>query len=214
MAAVGLPILAMVLAGLAPGAKRGSQVGQPGEEDPLTPLFTKTAPAENPTALTLAVDDGKVLGWVSGKENYAGQEVVVRAGEVSQTVTVQRDNTFTWHYSVDKPTAVAFTVGSLTSHTRVTPPEKLSPSVFFVVDRTVYRPGQKLQFAGFLREPGRGGRFQPLGGKEVKVALQSKAKKTTAGEMTMTSDLVRAANPRCTTIAGSRMRTRANACGR
>ena len=72
-------------------------------------------------------------------------------------VRIEKGNTFTWEYSLDKPTPVTFEAllgekQALKDTITVAPAvgEK-EPSVFFVVDRTAYRPTQTLHFAGFLR---------------------------------------------------------------
>ena len=188
-AVVAIGALAMVLAGVVAGPADDAGPSRPqGTRKPLTPLFTKTAPAANTASLTLAVDERKVLGWISGTKSHAGREVAISAGDVKQTVLVQRDNTFTWHYTAAKNTPVTFKVAALTGHARVGPPAKHAPSVFFVVDRTVYRPGHKLQFAGFLREVDADGRFTPIADKPVEVVIRSKQKKTVAGKFKLTSD--------------------------
>jgi len=152
------------------------------------PLFVKTTPATNTTSLMLAVDEKKVLGWISGSVSYAGRQVTVHADKTHQTVLVKKDNTFTWHYTLAKDTQVTFELAKLSGKVRVGPPVKHKPSVFFVVDRTVYRPGHKLQFAGFLRNLDAGGTFTPIANKPVEVVIRSKRKKTVAGKLTLTSD--------------------------
>jgi len=190
-AAVGITVLvaiAAVFSGVAAGPAGGAGDGPPSEAKPLTPLFTKTIPAANTASLTLAVDEKKVLGWISGAKSYAGREVAVRFADADQTVVVQRDNTFTWHYATDKAIPVAFTVGALSGKVRVGPPAKHGPSAFFVVDRTVYRPGHELQFAAFLRNVDSDGRFTPIANKDVEVVIRSKSRNTVACKLKLTSD--------------------------
>ena len=62
------------------------------------------------------------------------------------------------------------------------------PSVFFVVDRTAYRPTQSLHFAGFLRRLNAAGEFDPIANTEVDVQLVSQQKQTKAFQMQLTSD--------------------------
>jgi len=183
-----LAALAAIFSGVVagPGGGGGGRSGD--KATPPTPLFTKTMPAANSASLTLAVDEKKVLGWISGATSYAGREVAVVAGDVTQTVVVQADNTFTWHYATDKETSVAFTVGALSEKTRVGPPVKHEPSVFFVVDRTVYRPGHELQFAGFVRRVGFDGRFTPIAHTDVEVVIRSKSRNTIACKLKLASD--------------------------
>src|SRR5262249_38101497 len=62
------------------------------------------------------------------------------------------------------------------------------PSVFFVVDRTAYRPTQTLHFAGFLRTLNARGEFEPLPNRKVTVELVSEKKKTRAFKLETASD--------------------------
>ena len=190
-AAVGITILvaiAAVFSGVAAGPAGGVADKPPAQAKPPTALFTKTTPAANTASLMLAVDEKKVLGWISGAKSFAGREVAVRFADAARTVVVQRDNTFTWHYATDKPTPVAFAVGALSGTVRVGPPVKHAPSVFFVVDRTVYRPGHELQFAAFLRNVDADGRFTPVANKDVEVVIRSKSRNTVACKLKLTSD--------------------------
>jgi uncharacterized protein YfaS (alpha-2-macroglobulin family) len=180
-------VVAGVLTGVVTGPDRSTAAPQGKTAAPI-PLFVKTTPATNTTSLILAVDEKKVLGWISGSVSYAGQDVTVHAGKTHQTVLVKRDNTFTWHYTVAADTQVTFELAKLSGKVRVGPPAKHKPSVFFVVDRTVYRPGHKLQFAGFLRDLDAGGTFTPIANKSVEVVIRSKQKKTVAGKLTLRSD--------------------------
>ncbi|NQT15033.1 MAG: hypothetical protein HQ582_19915, partial [Planctomycetes bacterium] len=157
-------------------------------EKATPPVFTNPQPAKNPTGLSLTVDPQKVLGWISGTGDYSGQAVRISAGDRDETVIVQDDNTFTWHYRVDEPVTATFTVGQWTVAELLEPIEPDRPAVFFVVDRTAYRPNQKLEFAGFLRQPDRRGEFHPIAGREVEVTLTSKRKKTTAAKLKPKSD--------------------------
>ncbi|MBT3201490.1 MAG: hypothetical protein HN350_16435, partial [Phycisphaerales bacterium] len=183
----GMLIVTVVLSSVVSG--RASKTTPPKvAQAALVPLFIKTTPAVNTTSMMLVVDDKKVLGWISGSDSYAGRQVTVHAGQTHQTVLVKRDNTFTWYYAVDKDTQAAFELGKLSGKVRVSPPVKHKPSVFFVVDRTVYRPGHKLQFAAFLRTLDAGGMFTPIANKSVEVVIRSKLKKTVAGKLTLTSD--------------------------
>ena len=154
----------------------------------IVPVFAETRPAENPVGLNLVLDAGKVLGWISGPEDYSGREVQVTYGDKERTVLVQRDNTFTWHYRVDEPVDATFAVGELRAAERLKPRDPARPTAFFVVDRNAYRPNQTLRFAGFLREPDRRGEFVPIRGRDVEVTLTSKQKKTVAARLELTSD--------------------------
>ena len=161
---------------------------------PLKPLFAETVPAANRADLNLIVDERKVLGWISGRQDRSGEVVKVAFGKRFETVIVQQDNTFTWTHRVKEPTDVTFRIGEKKRTTRIAPASPTEPSVFFVVDRTAYRPGQTLHFAGFLRRPGRDGEFAPLAAKEVEVKLISRSKKTTAAKLKLTFGRLR---PHC-----------------
>ncbi|MBL7133103.1 MAG: hypothetical protein ISS78_03310, partial [Phycisphaerae bacterium] len=185
---VAVAMLEVVVVGLA-GEKAAVKPAEKAEATrPLVPLFAKTVKAAGKASLTLTADPNKVLGWIGGDESYTGREVTVRAGGYNGTVIVQADNTFTWHYRAAKDTVAAFSIGKLSRKITIGPPAKLGPSVFFVVDRTAYRPGQTLKFAGFLRELGPTGRFAPLAGRKVEVVLRSGKKKAVAAKIAVASD--------------------------
>jgi uncharacterized protein YfaS (alpha-2-macroglobulin family) len=164
-----------------------------------TPLFADIEPAKNPIRLCLQDDGRKVLGWISGTSNLKGRPVYVTIDgnkDRRETIEVKEDNTFTWAYKLDKPTKVSFLVDTcylllpyLSDSITVAPSvgEK-DPSVFFVVDRTAYRPTQSLHFAGFLRKLGASGEFEPIANTEVNVHLVSQQKQTKAFQMRLTSD--------------------------
>jgi uncharacterized protein YfaS (alpha-2-macroglobulin family) len=120
--------------------------------------------------------------------SFEGREVTIELGQTTQTVIVQADNTFTWYYRVDKGTEAGFKVGRLRKSVTLTPRQALEPTVFFVVDRTVYRPTHRLQFAAFLRRLDRNGEFVPLAGETVAVEIRSEKKKALAGKLNLTSD--------------------------
>ena len=153
------------------------------------PLFAKSTPAENPPRLCLVRDQRKVLGWISGRDSYAGRQVAVSCGEgAASAAIVQADNTFTWHYRVAKPTDATFTVDKLSNSLRLAPAETLEPAAFFVVDRSVYRPGQALRFAAFLRRLDEGDRFVPIAPQDVEVRLTALKKQTVAAKLRLRSD--------------------------
>ena len=157
--------------------------------DAEAPLFTRTTPAENPLRLCLIRDGQKVLGWISGRDSRTGCPVVVTCGDRPlASAIVQADNTFTWHYRVDKPTDVTFTFGKQSGSLRLLPVETLEPAAFFVVDRSVYRPGQTLRFAAFLRRQDETGRFVPVAPQDVEVRLTSVKKQTVAAKLRLRSD--------------------------
>ncbi len=162
----------------------------------VTPAVTKpddAKPAEaasfpHATGLCLVVDERKVLGWISAEESFAGREVAVATDDRSETVIVQHDNTFTWHYEMKEPATVTFSVAGLERTETLHPPTPSQPTSLFIVERTTYRPLQTLHFAALLREPDASGEFKPLAGREVEVRLVSRKKKTAAAVMKLVSD--------------------------
>lgn len=164
-----------------------------------TPLFASIEPAKNPIRLSLQDDGRKVLGWISGTWNLKGRPVYVTIdGDKSkrETIEVREDNTFLWEYKLDKPTKVGFLVDTcylnlpfLVDTVTVAPATaEKEPSVFFVVDRTAYRPTQSLHFAGFLRRLTAAGEFEPVANADVDVHLVSQQKQTKAFQTRLTSD--------------------------
>jgi hypothetical protein len=158
-------------------------------EPPARPsLYTKTEPARNPEKLTVLVDPQKVVGWISGSSDHAGDKVTIKAAGKVETVKVGAGNTFTWPYKVSKNTRAELQVGKLRQTVQLAAPEKFQPSVFFVVDRDVYRPGQTLHFAAFLRQLDERGEFVPLARKPVEVQLKTDRKGTVVNRWKVTSD--------------------------
>lgn len=195
-----LTSLATIAFVIAPGHQ---VVSKPRPADPApmprsaepAPLFATLEPAQNPTRLCLQDDGRKVVGWISGTADYEGQSVDVRHGDKNVAhVRVEKGNTFAWEYKLDKPTPVTFRADlggkqALQDTVTVAPAvgEK-EPSVFFVVDRTAYRPSQTLHFAGFLRRLNAAGDFDPVANAAVDVLLVSQQKLTKAFQMKLTSD--------------------------
>lgn len=144
--------------------------------------------ATNPTTLSLIVDHRKVLGWISGTGDFNGQEVNISVNGMETTATVHTGNTFTWHYVVKESATATFTIGDLSQSVKIQPLAAMEPNAFFVLERSVYRPGQELKFAGFLRKVDQRGEFAPLADESVVVKLVSDHKQTTATTLKLTSD--------------------------
>jgi hypothetical protein len=144
--------------------------------------------AANPTTLSLIVDHRKVLGWISGTSDFTGREVKVSMGGNESTVTVHAGNTFTWNYTVKEAATAIFSLDALSQSATLQPLAALEPNAFFVLERSVYRPGQELKFAGFLRKVDERGEFIPLPNESVTVKLVSDHKQTTATTLKLTSD--------------------------
>jgi uncharacterized protein YfaS (alpha-2-macroglobulin family) len=170
-------------------------------DKPRQPVASpRIEPAKNPIRLLLHDDGRKIVGWVSGTRDLAGQVVEITLSDERRVrkVKLGKDNTFTWPYTVAGATKVQFKTKvraandkllSLEDSLTVSPlPAEQTPSVFFVVDRTAYRPTQTLHFAGFLRKMNAKGEFEPLPKREVEVELVSEKKRTHAFKMKTTSD--------------------------
>jgi hypothetical protein len=188
--ALPLALLAFVLANASGPTPSNEAAGRPA----AAPLFDKTEPAKNPTHLILQADDRTVFGWISGTESFAGEFVHVSlAGGKEELVKIAASNTFSWPYQVKEPISASFEVrpcksAVVTSSINLRPSQTDEPTVFFIVDRTAYRPAQTLNFAGFLRRPDSQGEFAPLAGRQVEVLLKSEKKNTTAAKLALTSD--------------------------
>ena len=155
------------------------------------PPAAKSKPtlAKNPTQLIVLVEPSQLLGWISGTTDRSGATVKLHvSGKPPEEVKIGPGNTFTWKYSVPKETPVQIWVGDLQQTATILPAPKVGPTVFFVLDRLVFRPGQTMHFAGFLRELEGDGEFKPIGKKEVEVSLTSEKKKTVAKKWKLTTD--------------------------
>ncbi|MEO1269777.1 MAG: alpha-2-macroglobulin family protein, partial [Myxococcota bacterium] len=153
------------------------------------PIFKETQPAQHTApGLNLVLSPGAAFGWVVGTRPPLGSTVKVMVSGHAETVKLRKDGTFTWSHAHDKPVEAVFTLGLLSAKPTLEPRQTMEPTVFFVVDRSVYRPGQPVQFAGFLREMDAAGQFQPLSGKTVEVQLTSVNKKLEAARLKLTSD--------------------------
>ena len=104
------------------------------------------------------------------------------------TIKLREDRTFSWPYKVEKPVTAVVSIGREQKRIRLEPYEQKQPTVFFVVDRTVYRPGHELQFAAYLRQRDVDGEFQPLPDRDVEVKIKSAKKKTAATTLKLKSD--------------------------
>lgn len=197
--------LAAVAVGLALASAGLAVVGTAGPDSPRreparpatpavpAPLFTTTEPAANKPVLLLQPDGATVHGWVAGDTNFAGKEVAVRCGGESDRLAVGPENTFTWTARVSEARTASFTLdpggAHLTARTTVSPPSAPDrPSVFFVADRSAYRPGHTLKFTAFLRRLRADGEFEPVRDREVTVDLTSEKKRTRAARLKLTSD--------------------------
>ncbi len=154
----------------------------------FTPVFQKREPASNPTDLVVLVDHEKIVGWVSGKWRHRGEAVTIQLGDETFTSRIAADNTFVWRHHVSERQTATITFGDITRTEILEPAPTNKPAVFFVVDRPVYRPGQTLHFAGFLRRETRIGYFEPIPNQDVEVHVTSTSKNTKAASLQLVSD--------------------------
>lgn len=192
-AAVPLSLIALLV--LLSGQPPTISGKSPDEKSNPVPRYAEVVPATNPVRLFLQDDGVRLLGWVSGEPKKLGEVATLKVGDSGKVVKValKEDHTFRWDYRLDKPTEVEVTLSDgnapLQESLLLIPAKaEPEPSVFFVVDRTAYRPGQNLMFAGFLRRLSAKGDFEPIPNAEVEVSLVSQQKKTTAGKFKLTSD--------------------------
>jgi len=202
--AVGLLLAATAILWSAFGGRATPTAAKPAEPE-LAPqprvvepvaYYADLEPAKNPARLCLQDDGNKVVGWFSGPESFAGMGVLVQVGDKTEWVKIRAGNIFTWDYTQTKPTDV--TVSALFGwqpneffHEKLTIAPAVAekdPSVFFVVDRTAYRPTQVLNFAGFLRRLNGQGEFEPIPMTDVNVELVSQQKQTKIYKAQLKSD--------------------------
>lgn len=201
VAAAGLFSVSLVLA-LVGGNPGGHTPGSPSETAPgkaaePVRLFASLDEAANPSVLVLQSDERGVHGWISGKTSYKGGKAAIKVGgkeHAAAVVAIRDDNTFTWEFSSAKQLPVTATVTAgrekaLTARTTLVPAAPAgAPTVFFVTDRSAYRPGHTLKFVAFLRTLLPTGEFEPIRNREVTVDLTSQARLTRATRLKLKAD--------------------------
>ncbi len=145
-------------------------------------------PSTEGPSIQLILDQQQVIGWITGPKSFAGEKVAITQGEAQSKLEIAKDNTFRIKYDVKKPTPLTAALGTLKASTQLLPKSKPTPTVFFVVDRPIYRENQELKFVGFLRALDDRGQFTPLENQAVKLQLRSKKKNLIAHKMSLTSD--------------------------
>lgn len=193
-------LLFILLVGLWYGLAYRQEVLSAKPNEKVVPLYSTTTPAKNEAHLVLHDDGNKVVGWLSGTAAAKGTVTVHDPkGTELASLPLDANHSFTWKYSYDKPTSVTFRaswtpakkapeVREQTLTLITAKKEESEPSVFFVVDRTAYRSGQPLHFAGFLRRLTATGEFEPIAGEQVDVHLTSATKNTRVAQLRLTSD--------------------------
>jgi uncharacterized protein YfaS (alpha-2-macroglobulin family) len=159
-------------------------------EDQVLPLFEQTAPANTATELLLDHDNRMVVGWVTGPENYAGTDATIRFGDGREDVVqVEDDNTFQWNFPDDTSGKVQVQITeNIQSQLNIQRTPRGSGICYYVIDRSAYRPGQTINFVGFLRTETAGGKFVPAANQKVQATIVSVGKQTTAATLELTSD--------------------------
>lgn len=197
--------VAVVLAG---NRAEPPAAAEPVAKAPPTPLFAKTVKAENPSVMVLLPDERFVHGWIAGSKNFAGKKVTVTVGRKESTVEVLADNTFVWTRPAPAPAkepvegvpdenetlpSATFTVPNgdgpaLSASTILTHTSSTGRSVFFVTDRSAYRPGHTMKFAGYVRKLTEAGEFEPVANEAITVDLVSDTKQTRAARFNSQTD--------------------------
>ncbi|HEV3438563.1 MAG TPA: hypothetical protein VG122_14460, partial [Gemmata sp.] len=184
--------LVFALVGVKPWDNSPAPVDSPlsAQATGTVPLFATTEPAENQSVLVLQTDDLHVHGWVAGKKSFAGETVNINGA----SVTVREDNTFAWEPRTRTQVKVVASLSRpgqspLTAQTTLIPTAAPDGStIFFVTDRSAYRPGHTLKFVAFLRRLLPSGEFEPVRVSDISVNLTSVAKHTRAARLKLTSD--------------------------
>jgi uncharacterized protein YfaS (alpha-2-macroglobulin family) len=136
----------------------------------------------------LLVDDGtQVLGWLPGVTERL--VVYIRAGEASSLLVTDRNGIFVYAYA-GKTNAprVTFSAGGEKRTIRLTPAPATKPVAFLVPDRTAYRRGSAMRFAGFLRQKNDSGTYTPVVDREIEVEIRSTTRGILAGSAVCTAD--------------------------
>lgn len=161
-------------------------VGYPPSEEPA---FRTLAEAETPRDLVLFPDGQRTLGWVTGDGEVTERQVTIQDRDNTHIVPLGPGNVFVWEHPFRERTECEFRVAGLTRKEWVEPVIAAPhPAAFFVVDRTVFRPGQKLQFAAFLRRENEQREFTPVANCPVMLHLTSVSKRATAATLNLRSD--------------------------
>lgn len=158
----------------------------------ITPLFAKTEPAANPSALVLMPHESGVRGWVAGNKSYAGFRLTIKGGKEEFEAPVGDDNTFTWAHTSAKPLPLTFKVGAADPLTaRTTLParaDKPKRTAFVVTDRSAYRPGHTLKFVAYVHDSANGIDYKPVANTDFTVDLVSEQRRTRATRLKLRSD--------------------------
>src|SRR5437870_3541136 len=92
-------------------AAAGPQSAPEAKPKAFLPAFPRAEKARNPVTLQLQADESKVVGWVSGTRNHSGKSVTIKIGDRAEELTLDKSNSFTWAYKVEKAAVAEVTVG-------------------------------------------------------------------------------------------------------
>lgn len=153
-------------------------------------VFDETIPADAPTRLLLDSDHQKVVGWISGKADYAGRDATIHVGtQQIDIVQIESGNTFEWDIKDRHSGRVEVRIGDELAETiHLVPRTQGGPFSYFVVDRSAYRPGQTIKFVGFLRSEASDGEFVSHVNREIDAVIVSADKNTKAAQLQLKSD--------------------------
>ncbi len=156
----------------------------------VKPIFKETVPANTPTRLLLDSDHQKVVGWITGTKSFAGQNATIDFGnDQRESVKIKADNTFQWEIENHYAQEVRVHVGDELSETiNLSPRQAGQTFCYFVIERSAYRPGQTVKFAGFLRRENQRGEFIADGKRLAHVTIASVSKQTKVLELNLESD--------------------------
>jgi hypothetical protein len=196
--AAGLLSVSLVLAlvGVQPGGKppATSFVALEDKKPEPIPFFANPKPAANEPVLILQADERGVQGWVAGKTTASGAKVSIRAGGRDYEASVRDDNTFVWEHTSRRNLAVTASLTlsdgkKLSARTTLLPAAPTGgPNIFFITDRSAYRPGHTIKFAAFLRSLLPNGEFEPVRNRDVTIDLTSATKQTRATRLKLKAD--------------------------
>ena len=150
-------------------------------------IYDDLAEAKNPPKLYVFPGSGKISGWVAGEKNPDSQ-VVIKIGDKTERVSLDEKGFFTRELEPSDKNKITVTYRGKTETLSFPKNQKLGPVAFFVVDRSVYRPDSKIQFAAFLRKPDSSGKLVPVANQEVSVVITSVAKGIHAETLKLKSD--------------------------
>ncbi|MDB4778265.1 MG2 domain-containing protein [bacterium] len=160
------------------------------EPNEVDSIFKETVPANTPTQLLLDSDHRKVVGWITGSKSFVGQNAMIEFGSAQrESVEITEDNTFEFEIENQYSQEVKVHVGDeLSESIHFSPRQASPPFCYFVIERSAYRPGQTIKFAGFLRRENQRGEFIADANRQAHLTITSVSKQTKVLELNLESD--------------------------